>query len=179
MSPAMARKRIPMNTKKKTAPSEISEIVQFAQTFNLDLKPGFLFRRLDNRATSLYHKFTKQDDLTPRQFGVLLTLYQNGRMTQTALANRVFVDRSTLGEMLQRMVERGLVHRRIPDNDRRTAELWIAPAGKQAMLAIVQQADEAMTALIEPLPEEYRALFLKCLSILANADQPVAEGKQE
>jgi MarR family transcriptional regulator, temperature-dependent positive regulator of motility len=176
--PAIARKRTAMKTK-KTASVEMSEIEQFAQTFNLELKPGFLFRRLHNRGTSLFHNLTRQDDLTPRQFGVLLALFQNGRMTQTTLAKRLFLDRSTLGEMLQRMVERGLVHRRIPDNDRRTAEVWIAPAGKQAMLAIVRHADEAMTKLVEPLPEEYRALFLKCLLILANAEPPVADASRK
>jgi hypothetical protein len=40
------------------------------------------------------------------------------------------------------------------------------------MLAIVRHADDAMTKLIEPLPEEYRPLFLKCLLILANAEPP-------
>jgi DNA-binding MarR family transcriptional regulator len=174
ISPEIVRKRSAMNTKKSTS-VEMAEVEQFAKIFDLELKPGFLFRRLHNRATSLFHNFTGQEDLTPRQFGVLLALFQNGPLTQTVLAKRLFLDRSTLGEMLQRMVQRGLVHRRVPDDDRRTAEVSITPAGKQAMLAIVRHADDAMTKLIEPLPEEYRPLFLKCLLILANAESPVSD----
>jgi DNA-binding MarR family transcriptional regulator len=156
------------STLRKPPLPDASRIERFAQDFKLSDKPGFLFRRLDTRATLLYQEFTGQTDLTPRQFGVLLTLFQQGRMTQTELSSRVHIDRSTLGEMIQRMVERGLVRRRIPDNDRRTAELWIGPAGKQALLAIVRQAEASQVALLEPLPRGYRALFLKCLSILAD-----------
>lgn len=99
MSGRTTRARKPSTSSKPPSPNA-SKIERFAQEFNLNEKPGFLFRRLDTRATLLYQKFTGQTDLTPRQFGVLLTLFQHGRMTQTDLSNRVYIDRSTLGEMI-------------------------------------------------------------------------------
>jgi DNA-binding MarR family transcriptional regulator len=142
---------------------------QAAAGFNLAEKPGFLFRRLDTRANLLYQKHTGQSEITPRQFGVLLMLHQNGRMTQAELANAVFIDKSTLGEMLQRMVERGLVRRRVPKEDRRTAELWLSDAGRRVALSFVPHAEAAQQELLAPLPVEYRPLFLKCLKLLADA----------
>ena len=140
-----------------------------AAGFNLTEKPGFLFRRLDTRANLLYQKHTGQSEITPRQFGVLLMLHQNGRMTQAELANAVFIDKSTLGEMLQRMVERGLVRRRVPKEDRRTAELWLSDAGRRVALSFVPHAEAAQQELLAPLPVEYRPLFLKCLKLIADA----------
>jgi DNA-binding MarR family transcriptional regulator len=158
-------------SKRQTDPATQSPKAQTAAAdFNLAEKPGFLFRRLDTRATLLYQKHTGQAEITPRQFGVLLMLYQNGRMTQAELAKAVFIDKSTLGEMLQRMVDRGLVHRRIPEEDRRTAELWLSDAGRQMALSFVPQAEAAQQELVAPLPVEYRALFLKCLKMLADAE---------
>ena len=121
-----------------------------AAGFNLTEKPGFLFRRLDTRANLLYQKHTGQSEITPRQFGVLLMLHQNGRMTQAELANAVFIDKSTLGEMLQRMVERGLVRRRVPKEDRRTAELWLSDAGRRVALSFVSHAEAAQQELLRP-----------------------------
>lgn len=137
--------------------------------FNLAEKPGYLFRRLDTRATLLYQKHTGQSEITPRQFGVLLTLFQKGRTTQAEISKAMFIDKSTLGEMIQRMVDRGLVRRRIPKSDRRTAELWLSDGGTRTLINSIPQAQAAQEELLAPLPSEYRALFLKCLRILADA----------
>ena len=54
----------------------------------------------DARLVDAEQEFTGQTGLTPRQFGVLLTLFQQGRMTQTELSSRIHIDRSTLGGIL-------------------------------------------------------------------------------
>src|SRR5438874_11533763 len=145
----------------------------FAHGLVLHELPGYLIRRLDSRAAFLYEKFTAQSDLTPRQFGVLLTLFQAGPLPQTELGNRLHLDRSTLGEMLQRMVDRKLVERRAHERDRRAVEIVLTQTGKTAMLTVVEQALEAQKALLSPLPAYLLPVFLKCLQILADADENV------
>jgi DNA-binding MarR family transcriptional regulator len=147
----------------------MSESKRAATKFNLAEQPGFLLRRLDARAVLLYQKHTAQTDITSRQFGVLLTLFQTGPMTQGEISKAMFIDKSTLGEMIQRMVDRGLVRRRIAKSDRRTAELWLSEAGSNWLIKNVRHADASQVELLEPLPSEHRALFLKCLRILADA----------
>jgi len=101
-----------------------------ARTLRLDKGLGFLVRLLDTRFKILYEQLTTQSEITPRQFGVLLTLYQCGTLTLTELAGHIRVDRSTLGEMISRMEERSLITKRINENDRRSAEVSLAPFGK-------------------------------------------------
>src|SRR4051812_1598375 len=108
-------------TASSTNPSPAG-IESVAKSLILHELPGYLIRRLDSRAAFLYEKFTAQSDLTPRQFGVLLTLFQAGPLPQTELGNRLHLDRSTLGEMLQRMVDRKLVERRAHGIDRPAVE---------------------------------------------------------
>src|SRR4051794_40667345 len=57
-----------------------------ARTLKLDKGLGFLVRLLDTRVHLLYEQLTGQNDITPRQFGVLLTLHQQGTLTLTELA---------------------------------------------------------------------------------------------
>src|ERR1700682_2736755 len=144
-----------------------NEAEEIAHTLKLDKGLGFLVRLLDTRVHLLYEQLTAQNDITPRQFGVLLTLYQRGTLTLTELAGQIRVDRSTLGEMINRMAERSLISKRNNGSDRRSAEVLLAPAGRNALLAIVSGAARLQGALLAPLPTEERAHFMRCMKLIA------------
>jgi DNA-binding MarR family transcriptional regulator len=141
-----------------------------ARRLKLDKGLGFLVRLLDTRVNVLYEQLTAQNDITPRQFGVLLTLYQQGTLTLTELAGHIRVDRSTLGEMINRMAKRSLISKRNNGNDRRSAEVLLAPAGKTVLLALVAGAAELQTALLAPLAAEDRAHFMRCMKLVAEPE---------
>ncbi|MEA2913819.1 MAG: hypothetical protein QOJ15_5900 [Bradyrhizobium sp.] len=143
---------------------------QIAGTIKLDKGLGFLVRLLDTRVHLLYEQLTAQNDITPRQFGVLLTLHQQGTLTLTELAGHIRVDRSTLGEMINRMAERSLITKRNNGSDRRSAEVSLAPAGKTVLLAIVTGAAQLQGALLAPLPAEDRAHFMRCMKLIAEPE---------
>ena len=146
---------------------------EIARTLKLDKGLGFLVRLLDTRVNVLYEQLTAQDDITPRQFGVLLTLHQQGTLTLTDLARHIRVDRSTLGEMINRMAVRSLITKRDNGQDRRSAEVLLAPAGRKALLRIVAGAAQLQAALLAPLPVEDRAYFMRCMKLIAEPDPPV------
>jgi DNA-binding MarR family transcriptional regulator len=141
-----------------------------ARTLKLDRGLGFLVRLLDTRVHLLYEQLTAQNDITPRQFGVLLTLYQQGTLTLTELAGHIRVDRSTLGEMINRMAKRSLISKRSNGTDRRSAEVQLAPVGKTVLLKIVTGAAELQTALLAPLAAEDRAHFMRCMKLIAEPE---------
>ena len=142
----------------------------FARRLKLDRGLGFLVRLLDTRVSVLYEQLTAQNDITPRQFGVLLTLYQQGTLTLTELAKHIRVDRSTLGEMINRMAKRSLISKRNNGNDGRSAEVLLAPAGRAVLLKLVTGAAELQAALLAPLPAEDRAHFMRCIKLVAEPD---------
>ena len=143
------------------APEEI------ARTLKLDKGLGFLVRLLDTRFKTLYEQLTAQTGITPRQFGVLLTLHQQGTMTLSELARYIRIDRSTLGEMMSRMEERSLVIRRTNGNDRRSAKVSLAPSGKNALFVLVSGVAQLQGVLLAPLAIDDRAHFLRCMRLIA------------
>jgi DNA-binding MarR family transcriptional regulator len=130
---------------------------------------GFLVRVLGTRATALYEELTGQAEITPRQFGALLTLHQQGPLTLTQLAQEICVDRSTLGEMVRRMARNGLVRRRDNGEDRRSAVVSLNPKGETAVLRLVEGAAAVQAVLLAPIPPEQRQEFLRCLKLVAFA----------
>jgi DNA-binding MarR family transcriptional regulator len=163
--------RSPKADARSAAEEKSSE--EIARRLKLDKGLGFLVRLLDTRVNVLYEQLTAQSDITPRQFGVLLTLHQRGTLTLTELAGHIRVDRSTLGEMINRMAERSLVTKRNNGSDRRSAEVLLAPAGKSVLLKIVAGAAQLQTALLAPLAAEDRAHFMRCMKLVA--EPPIAD----
>ena len=67
--------------------------------------------------------------LTINQFSMLTTLILGGPMPLTALSDRLGIDRTTMTRNLALGERNGLV-RTIPDDDRRTRMIEIAPRGR-------------------------------------------------
>ena len=78
-----------MNSRSTKPGASAREAEEIARTLKLDKGLGFLVRLLDTRVHLLYGQLTAQNDITPRQFGVLLTLHQRGTLTLTKLADYI------------------------------------------------------------------------------------------
>jgi DNA-binding MarR family transcriptional regulator len=135
----------------------------FARKLKLDDGVGFLARVLVGLATSIYEEVTEQVDITPQQFGVLLTLYQQGSMTLGEITQATRADLSTTGEMVRRMTDRGLVTRAAGKEDRRTVSISITENGVTALLELVSRMPKLQERLLAPIPAEERRSFLQNL----------------
>lgn len=114
--------------------------------------------------------------ITPRQKAALVIVYQQPGLNQNALADRLYMDRNTVAEMVRRLVATGLLQRVGATDDQRAYQLFLAPAGA-ALLNRVMPRDAAVEAdLLERLPAEYRQLFLKCLRLLIDEPLPKQPG---
>lgn len=142
---------------------------QLATTLKLTDGAGFLVRILSSRATATYEELTGQSEVTPQQFGVLLTLHQRGALTLTELATAVHLDRSTLGEMTRRMAARGLIERRDNGDDRRSTKVTISDTGRTALLGLIAGAAALQDRLLAPIPANERRRFLHHLKRVALA----------
>jgi MarR family transcriptional regulator, temperature-dependent positive regulator of motility len=157
-----------------SATKEAGSTAEIARRWQLEGGVGFLIRLLEARYDGLYQSMTRQNDITPRQFGVLMALYQLGPLTPSVLADRISSDRNTLSEMLKRMIARRLVSKKSNPDDRRSIQVQITAKGEQALLAVIPVAAELQNIMLAPLRKEDRAHFLKCLLAIAKA--PTAKG---
>jgi DNA-binding MarR family transcriptional regulator len=140
-----------------------------ARNWQLEGGVGFLLRLLEARYDGLYQNLTRQSEITPRQFGVLIALYQQGPLTPSVLAERISCDRNTLSEMLKRMAARKLISKKNNAEDRRSIQVQIAPRGEAALLDVIPATAELQNLMLAPLRREDRAHFLKCLLAIAKA----------
>lgn len=138
-------------------------------SFELADTPSHLMRRCHQLYGDLYAREAGARDLTKQQFTVLCALEHNDGVSQTALVERTGIDRSTLAEMVRRMLDRGLLSRERTEEDQRANAVAITPTGRKALRAARIAADRAEKALLDPLPPAERARFVKSLAMIAAA----------
>src|ERR1700744_1744096 len=153
----------------KDIPPDKASAAEIARNWQLEGGVGFLLRLLEARYDGLYQSLTRQSEITPRQFGVLIALYQKGPLTPSVLAEHISCDRNTLSEMLKRMAARKLILRKNNAEDRRSIQVQIAAKGEAALLDVIPATAELQNLMLSPLPREDRAHFLKCLLAIAKA----------
>lgn len=149
--------------------SKASSPAEIARKWQLEGGIGFLLRLLEARYDVLYQNLTRQNDITPRQFGVLMALYQGGPLTPSVLAERISSDRNTLSEMLKRMSGRKLISKMENAEDRRSIQVQITAKGEAALLKVIPAAARLQDLMLAPLGKADRAHFLKCMLAIAKA----------
>ena len=95
--------------------------------------------------------------VTRPQYRVLLSLARYGGSTQSELAELLDVERITLGRMIDRMADAGLVERRADPSDRRVWRLHTLPAGEalvERLAAIAEEVDAEALSHLEPAARE-------------------------
>lgn len=152
---------------------------EVARHWQLEGGIGFLLRLLEARYDVLYQTLTQQNDITPRQFGVLMALYQDGPLTPSVLAERISSDRNTLSEMLKRMTARKLISKKDNAQDRRSIQVQISAKGEAALLKVIPAAAKLQDLLLAPLTKEDRAHFLKCMLAIARASPSNASSSSD
>ena len=146
-----------------------------AQDFDFRSTSGHLIRMVRERSVAAFVAVSGSDEVSVQQLKVLVALYQKGRpVFQTELGEASGIDRSTIGEMVHRMVQRGLVRRRIPKDNRRARELTITPAGEKIMHQLLPKLVEANELALAPLDDAERDAFIGLMRKLCQAP-PVAK----
>lgn len=140
-------------------------------SFELAEAPSHLMRRCEQYFSDLYAREAGARELTRSQFTVLCALEHNEGVSQTALVEITGIDRSTLAEMVRRMLERGLISRKRTETDLRANAVAITQGGRKALRSARAAADRAERALLEPLPAAERQKFVKCLAAIAAASE--------
>ena len=136
--------------------------------FDLSQSPSHLLRRCVQYANDLFSRESSANDLTKQQFTVLAAVEQNEGMSQTDLVAITGIDRSTLAEMIRRMIDKGLLDRERTEADQRANAVRIAMAGKKALRGARTASDRVERALLASLNVTDRARFLKMLSTVVS-----------
>jgi DNA-binding MarR family transcriptional regulator len=125
-----------------------------------------LLHRAGQCAADIFSSEARASGLTPRQFAVLMVVAEEEGLTQTDLVERTGIDRSTLADIVGRLLGHGLIQRRRAKEDARAYAIKLTPQGAKALREAQPAAAAADTQLLANLPPAKRQDFLDTLSLI-------------
>jgi DNA-binding MarR family transcriptional regulator len=104
-----------------------------------------------------------QEGISVPQFGTLLLIEANPDISQSAIAQALRFDRSTLVQIIDRLEDRGLVERHMSPTDRRSHALRITDAGAGMLTELKEQAIAHEDDVAAELSPDERARLIELL----------------
>lgn len=123
-----------------------------------------LLHRAGQRADELFADSVGKSDLTPRQFAVLRAVADTEEPSQTTLVDMTGIDRSTLADIVRRLVERRLLQRKRTKHDARMYAVRLTASGQTALKGAEPAARKTDDKLLAALSASERDQFVKLLS---------------
>jgi len=152
--------------------------------FDLENSVSHLLRRAQQFAYEQFVQHMGESTLTPRQFIVLFAVNEEEGLSQTDLVNRTGIDRSTLADMISRMIGNGLLARKRTAEDARANSVRLTASGRRALMGAMPRALTAEKALVELLPKAAQTELMRALKHLVETlestkqeDKPTAKKK--
>jgi MarR family transcriptional regulator, temperature-dependent positive regulator of motility len=128
-----------------------------------------LLHRVLQLALDFHAEATGPTGLTQRQYTVLAAAGAADGVSQSDLVRATGIDRSTLADLVARMIAKGLLERERSATDARANTVRLSDAGKAALAEGGKPAAHSDERLLELLPPKKRESFLKTLATLAAA----------
>jgi DNA-binding MarR family transcriptional regulator len=130
--------------------------------------PGYLFRRMQQIAVAIFVEECKAFDLTPVQYASLIAIHTHPGIDATRLSAVIAFDRSTLGNVIERLQAKGLIERKPAREDRRVRLLYLTRQGTALLRDIMPCVDKAQARMLQPLKPADRKTLLALLTQLVD-----------
>lgn len=141
--------------------------------------PGHLIRRLQQVSSALFAEECADLDLTSVQFAALMAIRANPNVDATRLSTLIAFDRSTIGDVLERLEAKGWVKRVPSPTDKRVRLLRLSPEGSKLLRQAKPAVKRVQERLLSPLAPADRARIVDLLARLAKLHSETAPAAQE
>jgi DNA-binding MarR family transcriptional regulator len=140
---------------------------------NIYEMPGHLIRRAQQISTALFTDECGVFDLTSVQYAALCAIEANPDVDATRLSALIAFDRSTIGDVVERLESKGWISRRPSPQDRRIKLLRLSSAGAKLLVQVGPAVVRVQERLLAPLAPRDRATIVRLLAQLAECHNEV------
>ena len=146
---------------------------------DLNRSPSHLLHRVLQMALDLFVEEAGPGAVTQRQFAVLAAVAADEGPTQSRLVKATGIDRSTLADMVARMIEKGLLTRERSVKDARANSVGLTDLGRHTLSDMTPKVAAADSRLLAHLSAGKRDSFIKLLREFIRSGEETQEGTLE
>ncbi len=113
-----------------------------------------------------FNRLARAGGLSMLQLTVLLGIYHGGPHEVTAFADIMQISPAGASQMVERLVQEGMVERQPAEGDRRVREVHLTDLGRARVEASIAERRKLLEELVEDLPASSRSIVSRALAIL-------------
>ena len=132
--------------------------------------PGHLIRRVHQVSTA-YFAEECGGDLTAVQYAALVAIGAHPGIDATRLSEIIYFDRSTIGDVLDRMEGKGWILRQSTPDDRRIKRVDLSPAGHAVLQQVEPGIRRVQERLLAGLTAAEAKTLVRLLAKMADGDE--------
>ena len=117
-----------------------------------------------------YSRLTSYADALSRLSHAVASATKRVPIDQVGLGGALALDRTTIGVVVKKLEERGLVERSVSEKDRRSKPVSITKKGAGLIRDVLPSAEAAQDRMLAPLTASERAQFMRLLGKMANGN---------
>lgn len=125
--------------------------------------PGHLIRRMHQIHNSVFQRRVREAgyDLTSVQFAALTAVAAHPGRDQASIAGLIAYDKATIGGVLDRLEQKGLIKRSVSPRDKRARVLTLTGQGQAALSDLRPVIDRIQIEILPGLTAEERRAFIQ------------------
>jgi DNA-binding MarR family transcriptional regulator len=116
-----------------------------------------------------FSAFMRNSGLSMPQVSLLSRLYYQGQCGVTDIADHLAVTSPAASQMVERLVQQGLLERNEDPNDRRAKQIALSPPGRQLIQDSIEARVRWMAELASVLSPDEQAVIVTALDTLTSA----------
>ncbi|MFI8090126.1 MarR family winged helix-turn-helix transcriptional regulator [Streptomyces sp. NPDC086080] len=141
---------------------------------DLTTHPGHLARRLQQAHHLLWNTMVSEEVTSP-QFAVLNALVAEPGLDQRTVGERVGLDRSTVAEVIARLIRRGLLDKVRDPRDGRRFQLRLTDDGTRTHRGLTVRTARMNQVFLAPLDAGERAVLTELMRRVADAAESLRD----
>jgi len=134
---------------------------------SFSLLPGHLIRRLHQVSTA-YFAEECGGELTAVQYAALVAIDSHPGIDATRLSEIIYFDRSTIGDVLDRIESKGWIRREYTSSDRRIKRLELSSLGQEVLQHVEPGIRRIQDRLLAPLTAGEAKTLVRLLGKMAD-----------
>jgi DNA-binding MarR family transcriptional regulator len=133
------------------------------------------------RSIQVFIGHARESGLSTAQLGALFQIHHRGRAGVTDLGDKLGVTSSAASQMLERLVQQGLILRSEDPSDRRVKQITLTGKGLEVLRQSARARESWLSDLAETLSDSEKETIIAALNVLIDKanhlKQPVEPGK--
>ena len=141
----------------------MTKIPEFLTDRTYDNSVGRMIRQLTNRLKAEMKSKLEAVDMNVNEYYVFLNVSGHEGMSQTNLAERMSMPPYAISRLIDSMIAKGLVERRVNPHSRRAFCIFLTADAKEKILKVIGSLSDINDWILAPLDADERLAFVSAL----------------